>query len=210
MPLHNVINQKAYRCNVWQITEDITHLQKLSNATPPASMTVESRKKERLACFALLQAEGLDPRQLHHLANGKPYIEESSTEISLSHTIGWAALLTSEQKGVGIDIERISSRVWNVKDRFIHSEEWQDIQHSGQETHTELTLYWSAKEALFKACQASDVHFKTELRLYKSKATEARKGSFTGVFTRTSEQFHVDYWIEEAFVLTCCFLTESK
>lgn len=210
MPLHNVINQKVYRCSVWHITEDITQLQKLSDTNVPASITVESRKKERLACFALLQAEGLDPRQLNHLANGKPYIQESTTEISLSHTLGWAALLTSGQNGVGIDIERISSRAWNVKDRFIHFEEWQDIQNSAHDTHTELTLYWSAKEALFKACQASDIQFKTELRLCKPKAADARKGSFTGVFTRTSEQFHVDYWIEEAYVLTCCFLTESK
>ena len=131
-------------------------LWRMENDTPN-DMT--PRQRESHAVGQLLKAmtadEGLS---IGHEDSGKPFLQDASLsrvhsmEISVSHTRGYAALLLSEQKAVGVDIEYISDRVERISSRFIHPEE-----------HTEGTLQklllWSAKETVYKLFSACRLQF---------------------------------------------------
>ena len=66
-----------------------------------------------------------------------------NSQISISHTRGYAALILSDDSEVGVDIEYRSDRVERIASRFIRPDE-------KAETTDEKLLLWSAKEAVYK------------------------------------------------------------
>jgi len=78
-------------------------------------------------------------------------------EISISHSGNYAAALSVMGQSCGIDLQRITTTVLTVRERFASNSELELIlskRHS-LEKSAALTLLWSAKEALRKAivCQ---------------------------------------------------------
>ena len=63
----------------------------------------ESLRKQKLAVRALLDAMFEDKVYLSHHDNGKPYIENNSINISITHTEKYVAVILDEDKEVGID-----------------------------------------------------------------------------------------------------------
>ena len=85
----------------------------------------EGRKSEWLSVRVLLkELTGSEPDILYH-DNGAPYLPESSLHISISHTKGFAAVLLSPNKPVGIDIEYRSERIHRIKSRFLSETEFE-------------------------------------------------------------------------------------
>lgn len=74
--------------------------------------------------------------------------EEKIPYISISHTDGYAAVITSEEP-VGIDIERIGKRVERVVSHFLQPQELVTLSLYEDQIPA-LHLAWSAKEAAFK------------------------------------------------------------
>ena len=97
---------------VWQITETEEELRALSS-TPSDEMEEisfiksESLRKQRLAVRALLNELFEDKVYLAHHDNGKPYIENNSINISITHTEKYVAVILDRDDEVGIDIESL-------------------------------------------------------------------------------------------------------
>ena len=97
---------------VWQITETEEELTKLS-ATPTDEMEEisfirsESLRKQRLAVRALLNTLFDEKVYLSHHDNGKPYIENSAINISITHTQKYVAVILNPTEEVGIDCESL-------------------------------------------------------------------------------------------------------
>ena len=76
-----------------------------------------------------------------HNEDGKPMVE--GYHISISHTIGYVAVILSRNYEVGIDIEYFSNRVNRIASRFLRCDEIF--------TNTLDTLTaWCAKETIYK------------------------------------------------------------
>ena len=97
---------------VWQITETEEELRAL--ASVPADETEEisfianeSLRKQRLAVRALLCELFGEKVYLSHHDNGKPYLENSVTNISITHTGKYVAVILDDNEDVGIDIESL-------------------------------------------------------------------------------------------------------
>lgn len=91
---------------------------------------------------------------------GKPIAANSSLHISLSHSKWWGAAAVSETKLVGIDIETLEERIERIAHKFLQPDELAAIADKRIET---LTLYWSAKESLYKLYSEKQLDFASQL-----------------------------------------------
>ena len=109
--LKKVLENKA-EIAVWQITESEEELKALSS-TPSDEMEEiswiksESLRKQRLAVRALLNELFDEKVYLSHHDNGKPFLENRVTNISITHTDKYVAVILHESEDVGIDIESL-------------------------------------------------------------------------------------------------------
>jgi len=210
MSLFHFEENNSYRYGIWKMEEeDEDHLRDLINEEIYPPFTNPGKRIEFLAVRALAKAMDLDPKKIAYFPSGRPYIENSAVNISISHTKGYAALLISPLKYVGIDIEQKSERIFKVRSRFMHPKEESQLSGQKGEESTLLLLHWCAKESLFKAIPDEGVDFLSELRILHFSAP-AEKGSFKARALRNNINFQVDYRIEKDFVLTCCFAEGSR
>ena len=160
----------SIRAGIWHITETAEELLSSVLLTPPEtthyqSFPNESRKRQWLACRALLQ-HLLDPfpTGIFYDAYGKPVLISGSHHISLSHAGEFAAAVCACNLPVGIDIEKIRDRVERVKERFMVPDELQSVEPEHRLDH--LHLYWCGKEALYKLHGKPDIDFKNDIYIH--------------------------------------------
>lgn len=190
---------------VWKITETTGELLQLIDR-PEAHAALqevagsEARTKERLAVLVLLKTLLGREATIGHRENGAPFLPDEPLRISLSHTKGYAAVLLSENRNPGIDIEYRSDRVNRIHHRFLGAEENAFIS-AGHETEHRL-ICWCAKETLFKAIGQSGVDLIRHLHIrpfpFQSQgilcASESRSDR--------QEEFRIAFRVESDFVLT--------
>ena len=142
---------------VWRITETEDELKaalqhpeyyanKVQNLKPGSRRLLEVLAVRR----ALKELYDGEEQRVLYTADGKPYLENGSYRISISHTQGYAAVIRSEAGCPGIDIERLGNRVERVVGQFLKPEENLLLQLYGGDYCTALHLAWSAKETAFK------------------------------------------------------------
>ncbi len=93
--------------------------------------------------------------------NGKPLIHNFPVNISISHSAELSALMMSETKQVGIDIEKIDSKIERIKNKFLREDELQSITSKNATEHK--YIYWCAKEAMYKWYGRKQLDFKEHL-----------------------------------------------
>lgn len=105
------------------------------------------RRQEYLSVRALLLDALGHECDVFHDEMGKPFLSEEHLYISISHTKGYAAVLLSPRREVGLDIEQFSDKIFHVRDKFLRAEEQRIIDSTDR---IPLLLCWSAKEAIYK------------------------------------------------------------
>lgn len=155
---------------VWEITEseeELANICALPNAEKEELQITRSepRRKERLAVRALLNVLFQEKVYLGHHDNGQPFLQNSIVEVSISHTIRFAAVLTHPEHNVGIDIESLNRDFSVVEKKALSKREIADISSKNRNTH--LAVYWSAKEAVYKRLSLSNVNFAEQIEIKK-------------------------------------------
>lgn len=182
---------------IWQIEESLDQLAEgLAGADSIlAQNALAQKQRESLAarqlCRHLLESEGLVYEGLYKDEFGKPFLKNSSLQISLSHCHEVAAVVIHRHKVVGIDIEQPRTQLRRVAPKFLSETEMrfteQDI--------VSLSLVWSAKEALYKLYGRKQLFFKEELNIMPFRR-EGSKGSFEAILNprkEASQQFRIYY-----------------
>jgi phosphopantetheinyl transferase (holo-ACP synthase) len=101
-------------------------------------------------------------------ASKKPYLPDGSFQFSISHCTQFAAALVSSTHRVGIDIEIITERVHRIRHKFLHASEHEMLEKNASEILTlsaQLTIIWSAKEAIFKWWGIGNIDFSEQMIL---------------------------------------------
>ncbi len=140
---------------IWNITEtedelrqSLTHpeyfAEKIANLKPGSRRLLEVLAVRR----ALKELFYGEEQEVVYDEHGKPSLKAGKPYISISHTQGYAAVISSDVP-VGIDIERIGNRVEKVVSHFLKQEELVTLALYS-DTVPALHLAWSAKEAVFK------------------------------------------------------------
>jgi 4'-phosphopantetheinyl transferase len=159
MPLFRKTEFENCSIGVWKIGEELSFFEALFRGHPDIA-----HEKKRLQWFASrhLANEMLGvPDTIINDQTGKPNFKTSPQNISLSHTVGFAAVIISKQCAVGIDIEAVHRKVERIAHKFLTEEEIADIPDG--EKAAKMMLYWSAKESLYKLYGWGALEFKTQL-----------------------------------------------
>ena len=153
---------------VWQITETEQELIELSS-TPSDEMEEisyirsESQRKQRLAVRALLNEVFEEKVYLSHHDNGKPYLENMVTNISITHTEKYVAIILHDEEDLGIDLESLDRDFSAVEKRALSEDEIDDL--DDERRNEQLAIYWCAKEAIFKRVSAYKVDFAEQIEV---------------------------------------------
>jgi 4'-phosphopantetheinyl transferase len=158
MPLFHQKNiANNIKVGVWHITENQDDLIKQSSLlnidlTKLPVTKSESRIKQWISTRLLLSHFFKDIEIIYDEL-GKPSLS-NHWNISISHSGDYVAIILNEKENCGIDIEKISTKVERIKHKFLNENDLKIIT-----SHEHLTLYWGAKEALYKYYGKKEVLF---------------------------------------------------
>ena len=190
---------------VWQITETEQELIEPSR-TPTGGrgaipfLGSESLRKQRLAVRALLGELFEDKVYLSHHDNGKPYLENMVTNISITHTDKYVAVILHDEEDVGIDIESLDRDFSAVEKKALSEEEIDDLDDDGR--NEQLAIYWCAKEAIFKRVSAYKVDFAEQIEVERFRPRG--EGELEATFIHKDgyeEEFELEYMTFDRHVL---------
>lgn len=188
----------ADRCQlgIWLIQENYDDLFSRVTLNSNELATLENfrnhnRKIEWLSVRTLAnEMTGRNVRIIYN-AERKPFLEDDSYNISISHSHNFTSILLSKDRHVGIDLEYMSHRINGIADRFIHKSEKVTDDPALIQYH--MYIYWCAKEALYKICDKRDIHFKKDIIIDPFEPEE--EGELTGIVKtgRGKEKFNLNY-----------------
>ena len=195
------------RIGVWQITESEAELRELSSIPSDELEEIsyiksESLRKQKLAVRALLDTMFEDKVYLNHHDNGKPYIENSATNISIAHTNKYVAIILNDTDEVGIDIESLDRDFSAVEKRALSEEEIEDLDDDADERREQLAIYWCAKEAVYKLKSQYGVDFAEQIEIedFHPRGEGELSATFTGK-DGYEEEFDLEYMTFDRHVL---------
>ncbi|MDP3452581.1 MAG: 4'-phosphopantetheinyl transferase superfamily protein [Bacteroidales bacterium] len=191
--------------SLWDITESEEELMKLCSVPKEELDELRliknsARRRERLAVRALLNVLFDGKVYLGHHDNGRPFLQNSLTEISISHTSRFVSILTHPEESVGIDIESLERSFSAVEKKALSNQEREALSERQRNTH--LAIYWSAKEALFKRMSLTDVDFANQM--FIKRFTPKESGDLYALFTDKEgeqQEFELSYEILENHVM---------
>lgn len=234
MSLLGIEDTNNYRYGLWKIDGDTDHLADDLRFLSIPEFKSKRRKQEYLAVRQLAHAMGVNPQSISYTVSGKPFLKGlPETHISISHSRHYAAFMTAERAGIGIDLEEYSPRILKIRSKFLSQQEELNLSkllseqaHTSEEELKCLYLHWCAKEAMFKALDTPGIDFKEDLFLDSSQyatlsLTQAEqpkqdsdhslvnqaeiKGRLSAYYYPKQIRFCIDYVLGQDYVLTCCF-----
>ena len=154
---------------IWDIKESEAYFRSLLELAPTEQEEVDRIKGEGR------RIEWLSSRYLLHLMSGrmqrgvlikdefgKPHLQHSSFQISLSHSNDRCAVIAAPYT-IGIDIQKIVSKIERIAHKFMRPEEIESLVNETQ--LTQLHIYWGAKEALYKAYGKKELDFRKHIKV---------------------------------------------
>ena len=195
------------RLGVWQITETEAELRALTSIPSDELEEIsyiksESLRKQKLAVRALLDVMFEEKVYLSHHDNGKPYIENNSVNISITHTDKYVAVILNDIEEVGIDCESLDRDFSAVEKKALSEDELDELEDDADERRIQLAIYWCGKEAVYKKMSQYKVDFAEQIEI---EAVRPRKeGELDATFINKDgyeEELSLEYMIFDRHVL---------
>ncbi len=155
---------------LWKITEDLEDLQRAFRGSPAdlaAYQEIHHPQKQRefLASRILIQTLVESVGETYHGIRkdsfDKPFLHNTNSHFSLSHSLRFAAVVWHPLVKVGIDIEPISEKLAVVAHKYLSDTEYTHADRNLRK----LGVYWTAKEALYKLYGEKKLSFKGNIAL---------------------------------------------
>ena len=96
---------------------------------------------------------------------GKPWPDEKSGFVSISHSKKWLFLSFSSVHLQGLDIEHKRLQLKKIAPRILNTQELQSLSQS-VDNQSALQIFWGAKESLYKAYGRKSLEFKNNLIIH--------------------------------------------
>lgn len=161
------------RLGIWRITETEDFF--LREVPLQREITHPHKRLQHLAGRFLLRILFPDfPYALIRIADTrKPFLENEAYHFSISHCGNYAAAIVSSTDRVGIDVEEPTPKMQKIRGKFLQSSEDNlvedtiralDPQHPLMKSPwTLLTLFWSAKESVYKWYGLGGIDFSDQI-----------------------------------------------
>ncbi len=171
MPIINTIKpNKDTILAIWKITETIENLlvQVDFNKYDQASYDVISNDEKKLEWLSsrltiryLVEEIGGEYLGIIKDKHNKPYLKDINYHLSISHSFPYAAAIIHKVNPVGIDIEMPRDKIRRISQRFLSDIELK----AANENIDALSIYWSAKETLYKIYGKKKLIFRQNIRV---------------------------------------------
>jgi 4'-phosphopantetheinyl transferase len=195
---------------LWKITETSAFFEEEYHASENYVQSFQTENR-RLASVAVRR---LVRHLLHHWnlpyfgiikdTNGKPFLQNHNFSVSLSHAGHYAAAIIHKQKKSGIDIEYIREKLIKVAPRVLSAKELQDAGNHLDK----ITLYWSAKEALYKNYSERQLIFSENISIAPFEMTTAGKTTGEVCLEGFYQKYCIFYQKIADFVLVYSYETD--
>ncbi|MDA9817575.1 4'-phosphopantetheinyl transferase superfamily protein [Flavobacteriaceae bacterium] len=120
-------------------------------------------KEQFLAIRKLIELENLNYK-IRYNKFGKPSIN-STLNISISHSKEIAAIVFSNNKIIGLDIQKKEKKILKIQNKFLNKSE---ILNIGVDPNVDiLTMIWTSKESIFKAMGLKGISFSENIIIVK-------------------------------------------
>ena len=190
---------------VWQVTETEEELIQLSSVPTDEMEEIslfrnESQRRQKLAVRALLNEVFEEKMYLNHHDNGKPYLENCVTNISITHTDKYVAIIICDDDELGIDIESLDRNFAPVEQKALSEDEIDDL--DDDKKNEQLAIYWCAKEAIFKRMSQNRVNYAEQIEVEKFNLK--KEGELEATFIHKDEyeeEFELEYMMFDRHVL---------
>lgn len=190
---------------VWQITETEEQLMSLISVPNDEMEEIslirnQNQRMQKLAVRALLNEVFEEKMYLNHHDNGKPYLENCVTNISITHTDKYVAIITHDEDDLGIDIESLDRDFSAVEKKALSEDEIDDLDEDKR--NEQLAIYWCAKEAIFKRMSQNRVDFAEQIEVEKFRPKG--EGELEATFIHKDEheeEFELEYMTFDRHVL---------
>ena len=190
---------------VWHVTETEEELIQLSSVPTDEMEEIslfrnEDHRRQKLAVRALLNEVFEEKMYLNHHDNGKPYLENCATNISITHTNKYVAIIIHDEEELGIDIESLDRNFAAVEQKALSEDEIDDL--DDDKKNEQLAIYWCAKEAIFKRMSQNRVVFAEQIEVEKFNVR--KEGELEATFIHKDgheEDFELEYMIFDRHVL---------
>ena len=167
----------------------------------------DSVGKHWLASRALLlQLFDKQKVEVHKDMNNKPslVIDSKPYFIAITHSYEYAAVMISDIHEVGLDLERIDTRIGRVAHKFINEEEQTYISKVSPEDLNQFqTIIWSAKETMYKIYGKKELDFKKHMNV---EAFKINQKNIKGLVLKEEEEHQLELQIDniDNYVLCYC------
>ena len=165
-----IINEKT-KINLWKVMIGELSPKELNNEEQKLFKLKKSNvlKEQFLATRKILELENSDYIITYDL-DGKPSLN-SEFNISISHSHEIAALVVSNKKIIGLDVQFKESKILNIQNKFLNNFEKLNI--GGNPSIDILTMIWTSKESIYKAIGLKGISFSKNIKI--DKVTEKDK-----------------------------------
>jgi len=192
------------KLGIWEINEEYDDLLSRLSLTDEEKKRLENfsnynRKLEFLSVRTLMNEMAGKPSRIVYNNERKPFLENNSFKISISHSHQLTSVLMSHIKLVGIDLEYMSHRIQKISDRFVHEDEY--ITQDEELVKYHLYIHWCAKEALYKLCDKKGIHFKKDIQIKPFEPADS--GMLKGIVHRDqgTEDYELHYFRNGNYII---------
>ena len=140
----------------------------------PKELNNDEKKLFKLKKSNVLKEQFLATRKILALENsdyiitydpdGKPSLN-SEFNISISHSHEIAALVLSNNRKIGLDVQLKESKILNIQNKFLNKFEKLNIEDDP--SIDILTMLWTSKESIYKAIGLKGISFSKNIKIDK-------------------------------------------
>ena len=159
-----IINEKT-KIKLWKVMIGELSPKELNNEEKKLFKLKKSNvlKEQFLATRKILELENSDYIITYDL-DGKPSLN-SEFNISISHSHEIAALVLSNNRKIGLDVQLKESKILNIQNKFLNKFEKLNIEDDP--SIDILTMLWTSKESIYKAVGLKGISFSKNIKIDK-------------------------------------------
>jgi len=200
MPLYNDFSDDDTKVWIWKYdeTESLNPKILLTKKEYEKFINYHPKRLIEILMIRKMLYEFLPQYKILYEQNGKPYLLPSDYNISISHSFPFAVLAASKYK-IGIDLERINSKILSIKHKFINKENSYIPLDKEKEY---LTIIWCIKESLYKLHQSNFPSLRENYEVFKFTINDIENVKCSVYNENHSDYFYAKLKLFEDFFLS--------
>ncbi|WP_233899604.1 4'-phosphopantetheinyl transferase family protein [Tenacibaculum piscium] len=206
MPVHKTItvNQNT-NVLIWKIEESFEELSENITLNQRSidrlnSMKSDLHRRGFLSVRQLLKQAGYTDDDLIYDEFGKPHLNDGKF-ISITHSFTFSGIIISDDKPVGIDIEKQRDKIVKIAHKFTPIEAYKSIANHDALV-SKLTVVWGAKESLYKIYGKKKLHFLKNIYI-DDFSFETNKSLGRILYQGITDEYRIHFLETEGF--TCVY-----